>query len=385
MSAVKVLLVIYDEPARQALRSMLTEASNVEVAGEAASVVEALLQVDNTSPDVVLVDAEVHGVSGVEMIRLLKDSGYDWPVVALGANVDSLEEAMSAGALGFATWECPDEELVDIIGRVSEGEFAFGPSVMETPRGMRIALHYMTGQAGADVAPASSPVPVDEAKGAFQDVAVPLHSEPAGEDAVEPGLGSTLADAGADAVGAGLDSTLADAGEDTVGAGLDSTPADAGEVAVEAGLDSALTDAGGDTVGAGPDSTLADAGDDAVQAALDSTLADAGGDAVEAALDSTLANAGETTTPSIELVISSPAKMDSVVKLYQWLHDLPEAEVTGVVRPSTGDTVVTVKIIRPILMAEMLMALKVVSEVISEPSPEGSGVSTRLRLILNGG
>ena len=163
MSAVRVLLVIYDEPARQALRSMLAEASGIVVAGEAASVVEALLEVDDTSPDVVLIDAEVHGVSGVEMIRLFKDRGYDWPVVALGANLDSLDEALRAGALGYTTKESLDEELVDIIGRVSEGVYAFGPSVMGAPRGMKVALRYMSGEAGADGAPASSPVPGDEA------------------------------------------------------------------------------------------------------------------------------------------------------------------------------------------------------------------------------
>ena len=39
-----------------------------------------------------------------------------------------------------------------------------------------------------------------------------------------------------------------------------------------------------------------------------------------------------------------------------------------VVRPRTGDTVVTVKIIRPIPMAEMLLALNVVSVAWSTPT-----------------
>jgi CheY-like chemotaxis protein len=353
MSAVRVLLVLYDEPARQALRSMLTEAPDIDVAGEAASVVEALLQADDASPDVVLVDAEVHGVSGVEMIRLLKDSGYDWPVVALGANLDPLEEALSAGALGFATKDCPDEEMVDIIRRVSEGEFAFGPGVMETPRGMRIALHYMTGQAEIDVRPTPGPPPVDEARSASQDVAGPPPGEPSLDDAVEVVSASPPIDARESAVEADLDSAFADAEEDAIAAFLDSIPALVGEAAFEAVPDSAPVDAEEAAVAAVPKSTLADA--------------------------------GATAASSVELVISSPAKMDSVVKLYQWLHDLPEAEVTGVVRSGTGDTVVTAKIIHPIPMAEMLLALNVVSEVSSEPSPEGSGASTRLRLVLNGG
>ena len=157
MSAVRVLLVLYDEPARQALRSILTEAADIEVAGEATDVAEALVRVNDTSPDVVLIDAEMPGVSGVETMRLLKEGGYNGPVVVLGADLDSLEEALKAGALGYATKGFLEEELADIIGRVTEGDFAFGPSVMGTPQGMRIALRYVTGQAESGAAPASSP------------------------------------------------------------------------------------------------------------------------------------------------------------------------------------------------------------------------------------
>lgn len=160
--SIRVLLVLHDEPLREALRSILAEASDIEIAGEATVVAEALVQLDNTSPGVVVIDEDMPGLSGVEMMSLLRDSGYEGPTVMLGANLDSLEEALGAGALGYTTKQFLDEELVDIIGRVTEGVFAFGPSVMGTPQGMKVALRYMTGQAEAGAAPTSNPAPEGE-------------------------------------------------------------------------------------------------------------------------------------------------------------------------------------------------------------------------------
>ena len=160
--SIRVLLVLHDEPLREALRSILAEASDIEIAGEATDVAEALIQLDTSSPGVVLIDEDMPGPSGVEMMSLLRDGGYEGPTVILGANLDSLEEALGAGALGYTTKQFLDEELADIIGRVTEGVFAFGRSVMEAPQGMKVALSYMTGQTEAGAAPASNPSPGSE-------------------------------------------------------------------------------------------------------------------------------------------------------------------------------------------------------------------------------
>ena len=57
-------------------------------------VAEALVQLDTSSPGVVLIDEDMRGPSVVEMMSLLKDGGYEGPAVILGANLDSLEEAL---------------------------------------------------------------------------------------------------------------------------------------------------------------------------------------------------------------------------------------------------------------------------------------------------
>ena len=135
MSAVRVLLVLYDESTRRTLRSILSEESNIEAVGEATGVAEALVQVDDISPDVVLTDADMPDVTGVELMRLLKDNGYGGPTVMLGSNLDSLDEALRAGELGYATNEVLGEELADIIGRATEGSLGSTAASWERRRG----------------------------------------------------------------------------------------------------------------------------------------------------------------------------------------------------------------------------------------------------------
>ena len=76
MSGIRVLLVHGYELARRGLRRMLEGYEDIEVVGEAGNAVEAIGQVGTAFPDVVLMDAEMPHVSGLETIRMLKERGY---------------------------------------------------------------------------------------------------------------------------------------------------------------------------------------------------------------------------------------------------------------------------------------------------------------------
>jgi two-component system response regulator AlgR len=69
--SLRVLIVDDEGPARERLRSMLTEAGTVEVAGEAANGEQALDLVDRLEPDVVLLDVRMPGIDGLEVARHL--------------------------------------------------------------------------------------------------------------------------------------------------------------------------------------------------------------------------------------------------------------------------------------------------------------------------
>ena len=67
----RVLIVDDEPPARERMRSMLAEAGEFEVAGEASHGEQALDLVDKLTPDIVLLDVRMPGIDGLEVARHL--------------------------------------------------------------------------------------------------------------------------------------------------------------------------------------------------------------------------------------------------------------------------------------------------------------------------
>jgi two-component system, LytTR family, response regulator AlgR len=67
----RILIVDDEPPARERLRSMLSEGGEFEVVGEAGTGAQALDLVDRLLPDVVLLDVRMPGIDGLEVARHL--------------------------------------------------------------------------------------------------------------------------------------------------------------------------------------------------------------------------------------------------------------------------------------------------------------------------
>ena len=67
----RVLIVDDEPPARERLRSMVAEAGEYEVAGEAGHGEQAIDLVDKLTPDIVLLDVRMPGIDGLEVARHL--------------------------------------------------------------------------------------------------------------------------------------------------------------------------------------------------------------------------------------------------------------------------------------------------------------------------
>lgn len=98
MAATKVLVVDDDQGVRGALEDGLSLegfAVRSAVSGE-----EALLDLDETMPDIVLLDVGLPGISGVEVVRRMRVGGLMLPVCMLSARdeVDDRVEGLAAGA-----------------------------------------------------------------------------------------------------------------------------------------------------------------------------------------------------------------------------------------------------------------------------------------------
>ena len=69
----RVLIVDDEAPARERLRRLLTHHADVLVVGEAQDAGEALRRVDELAPDLLLLDVQMPGASGLDLAASLPD------------------------------------------------------------------------------------------------------------------------------------------------------------------------------------------------------------------------------------------------------------------------------------------------------------------------
>jgi len=101
----------------------------VDVLGDAANVEDAVRMVLDVKPDVVLLDVQMPGGGGVEVIRQVAARAPAQRFLALSVS-DAAEDVIAiirAGARGYVTKTISGGELADAVRRVAEGDAVFSP------------------------------------------------------------------------------------------------------------------------------------------------------------------------------------------------------------------------------------------------------------------
>ena len=130
-----MLLVDDNNAVRQGLRRMLELENDLRVVGEASTAEEALRQLEDVSPDIVIMDIRMSPTDGLEATRLMKTQGFTNPIVVLSLYDDHLEQAIQVGVSGYLTKDITREELISAIRMVQQGGFVFGSGLMKKGQG----------------------------------------------------------------------------------------------------------------------------------------------------------------------------------------------------------------------------------------------------------
>ena len=130
---IRVLLVDDQTLMRKGLRGLLDLTEDVRVVAEASDGEEALQVLGDAAPDVVLLDVRMPKLSGVDLLKRLKQEGRVPPTILLTTFDDdaALLEGIRAGARGFLLKDVSFEHLTDAIRRVAAGETLIRPAVTE--------------------------------------------------------------------------------------------------------------------------------------------------------------------------------------------------------------------------------------------------------------
>ncbi|MGD0752300.1 MAG: response regulator transcription factor [Anaerolineales bacterium] len=129
----RILLVDDHEVVRLGLKSLLERHPQFEIVGEAASAREALEQVENNHPDVVVMDIRLPGTSGIEACEEITSRFPETRVLMLTsyAEDEMLFSAIRAGASGYILKQIGGEELVRALEAVARGEALLDPAVTQ--------------------------------------------------------------------------------------------------------------------------------------------------------------------------------------------------------------------------------------------------------------
>jgi DNA-binding NarL/FixJ family response regulator len=126
------LLLVDDHPLfRKGMRVLLDSVEGFDLVGEAASGPEAVARCLDLLPDVVLMDLQMPGGSGLEATREIVAASpvTQILVVTLFEDDDSVFAALRAGARGYLLKDATEDEMIRAIRAVAGGQAIFGPAV----------------------------------------------------------------------------------------------------------------------------------------------------------------------------------------------------------------------------------------------------------------
>ena len=124
MIPIRVALADDHQAIRIGVRSMLEKAPDIVVVGEANDGAGALRLVAELAPDILLLDVEMPGMTGIEVAQWLQASGSPVRVLALSAYDDQqyIAGLLASGAAGYLVKDEALEMIVDAVRGVARGE-----------------------------------------------------------------------------------------------------------------------------------------------------------------------------------------------------------------------------------------------------------------------
>ena len=118
---------------RQGIRTLLALSKEFEIVGEASDGEQALAAIEQTRPQVALLDVRMPQLSGLEVLRRVRQRCPDVGVILLTTfDEDAIVmEAVRLGARGFLMKDVSLDQLQDAVRRVAAGESLIRPAVTE--------------------------------------------------------------------------------------------------------------------------------------------------------------------------------------------------------------------------------------------------------------
>ena len=128
------ILLIDDHPLmRKGMRQILELETDFVVVGEASNGTEGVAQALKLQPDLIILDLNMKGISGLDTLRSLRAHDVDARVVVLTVSDEQSDiiALMDAGVDGYLLKDSDTAELVENIQKAARGEMVLSESVRQ--------------------------------------------------------------------------------------------------------------------------------------------------------------------------------------------------------------------------------------------------------------
>lgn len=131
MDRISILIVDDHAIVRSGISGFFMVQPDIEIVGEAASGEEAVRLVQDTVPDVVLMDLAMPGIDGVEATARVREISPRTQVIVLTSHHgdEFIFPAIRAGALSYVLKNIKPTDLLDVVRAAAKGESVLNPGV----------------------------------------------------------------------------------------------------------------------------------------------------------------------------------------------------------------------------------------------------------------
>jgi DNA-binding NarL/FixJ family response regulator len=129
---IRVIIADDHQLVRQGFQALLARTKDIQVVAEARDGKEAIDQVERLGPDVVVMDLNMPGVSGLRAAERIRASGSKTKILVLSMYSDEnlVQDAIHQGAKGYLLKHNSYTELVTAIRAVDQGKTYFSPEIV---------------------------------------------------------------------------------------------------------------------------------------------------------------------------------------------------------------------------------------------------------------
>ena len=128
---IKVAIIEDERDIREGLGMLIGYTDGFECVGKYGSMEEAITSIRHRTPDVILSDIGLPGMSGIEGVKILKETYPAMTILMLSVydDNDRIFDALCAGAVGYLLKKTPPAKLIDSLRDAINGGSPMSPEI----------------------------------------------------------------------------------------------------------------------------------------------------------------------------------------------------------------------------------------------------------------